>query len=501
MAAAPQIFEWQSPGKVASAFFLDRQHPVCGIMGPVGSGKTGTVIARLLAMASEQAVSPRTGRRMSKWVIMRGTYTDLERTTIPSWHKRVPADFGRFTGGKGRPGEHALLYRLPDGSVVDAKFLFAASEGNEQEIASFTKGFEPTGAWLNEADQFPPAMLSSIFERVGRYPELPDGGPTWSGVLLDFNAPDIDHYLTRDLYDDPLPGHKLYIQPSALSPEAENLHNLPAGYYERQIEILKRKAQKSGRAKNQLRRQILNEFGASGDGEPVFEEYSDQTHLAPDDIEPVKRLPLILGADAGLTPAVVILQRLPDGRWLVLDELVAEETGVGAVRFGERLGVLLGTPRYVDLRVGEAWADPAGNARASTDEESWMDAISAASGVRFRGVSTNNVLPRLEAVRAPLGRVIDHRPGLLLSRRCRVLRRALVSGYHYRRVSVPGGGERYADVPAKNEYSHVADALQYALLGGGEWTKATRRRQDQRDQLRGHAGGRPVVAPHDFSVW
>ena len=29
-------------------------------------------------------------------------------------------------------------------------------------------------------------------------------------------------------------------------------------------------------------------------------------------------------------------------------------------------------------------------------------------------------------------------------------------------------GERYADKPEKDEHSHVADACQYALMGGGE---------------------------------
>jgi hypothetical protein len=43
----------------------------------------------------------------------------------------------------------------------------------------------------------------------------------------------------------------------------------------------------------------------------------------------------------------------------------------------------------------------------------------------------------------------------------------MAGGYCYRKINVPGT-ERYAETPAKNMYSHVADALQYLLLGAGE---------------------------------
>jgi len=48
-----------------------------------------------------------------------------------------------------------------------------------------------------------------------------------------------------------------------------------------------------------------------------------------------------------------------------------------------------------------------------------------------------------------------------------VLRKALAGGYHYRRVQVSGDA-RYRDVPEKNDYSHVAEAMQYMMLGAGE---------------------------------
>lgn len=56
-------------------------------------------------------------------------------------------------------------------------------------------------------------------------------------------------------------------------------------------------------------------------------------------MQPVPGLPLYLGADAGLTPAVVIAQQLGNGQWIILDELIAEDAG--AWRFGEQLNRLL----------------------------------------------------------------------------------------------------------------------------------------------------------------
>jgi hypothetical protein len=73
---------------------------------------------------------------------------------------------------------------------------------------------------------------------------------------------------------------------------------------------------------------------------------------------------------------------------------------------------------------------------------------------------------RLEAVRQQLTRLVDGKPALIVSPSCTALRKALSGGFHYRRMRV-AGTERFSDLPDKGEYSHIADALQYALLGAG----------------------------------
>jgi len=53
------------------------------------------------------------------------------------------------------------------------------------------------------------------------------------------------------------------------------------------------------------------------------------------------------------------------------------------------------------------------------------------------------------------------------------------------------GAERYEDKPEKNKYSHIHDALQYAMIGGGEGRALTM----------GGKTSKPVQARKDFDVF
>ena len=102
---------------------------------------------------------------------------------------------------------------------------------------------------------------------------------------------------------------------------------------------------------------------------------------------------------------------------------------------------------------------------------------------------------RVEAVRAPMTRMIDGKPGIMIHPRCRRLIRGLSGGWHYRRLSVHGR-EAFADRPDKGEYSHPCESAGYGLLGAGEM-----RTLQARDAPVRMSVGRPIVAPMDFSVW
>jgi hypothetical protein len=55
-----------------------------------------------------------------------------------------------------------------------------------------------------------------------------------------------------------------------------------------------------------------------------------------------------------------------------------------------------------------------------------------------------------------------------------MLRKSLAGGYHFKRVAVGAGQERFRDTPNKNEHSHVGDAFGYLLTGGGEHKRLTK---------------------------
>ena len=81
---------------------------------------------------------------------------------------------------------------------------------------------------------------------------------------------------------------------------------------------------------------------------------------------------------------------------------------------------------------------------------------------------------RREALAAPLSRMIDGEPGLLVDPACRAVRKGLSSKYIYKRVQVVGD-ERFQDKPYKNWWSHVCESAQHAMVGAGEGKNITKR--------------------------
>lgn len=467
---------WRAPGPVAAAMYASRG-PVSAIMGPIGSGKTGTCLMRLVAQAQEQR--PWTdGVRRTKWAVIRDTYRNLEQTTLPSWSSWVPRSVGEFSAGP--PATHALRFGLADGTIAELIVEFIAL--GEQRVEDVMRGWEGTGAYINEADRLSPDVLTFLRGRVGRYPSKAMGGPSWWGVTMDLNAPDTDSWVYQLLVEQRPEGFEFFRQPSGLSPQAENLSNLPPGYYE---------AQMAGQPDWYIRRFIRNEFGFSRDGKPVYPEFNDQMHVAAVDLVPDPRVELILGFDAGGTPAMVVTQRRRTGQWLILDELVVnDDATMGPTRFGDACAQLL-AERYRGWPVS-AWGDPSAGEGADKQagELDWLQTVSRKIGVRIKPAPTNRLHPRLEAVRLPLTRLIDgNLPGLVLSPRCRVLRKGFNSHYRYRRQQIAAG--RYDDKPDKNPWSHVHDALQYPLLGGGEYAEVSGRAEAAR-------GGAPEVVDSEY---
>ncbi len=447
-------------GKTLEAFHASDDF-VRGIIGPVGSGKTSACCCEIVRRAHEQQPSP-DGRRRSRWAAIRNTYGELRTTTLKTWDHWFPQALGRFSL------EAPITHRLVT-DQLDIEVIFLALD-RPQDVAKLLS-LELTGGWLNEAREIPKAVMDALTARVGRYPPVSDGGPSWSGVIMDGMPPDTDHWLYRLAEEDRPAGWSFFRQPAGDGDDAENLHNLVGGaqYYERI---------KAGKSDDWIKVYIKGEYGYVGDDRPVFGEYLDATHCASEAIAPDTNYDLVLGIDAGLEPACVILQQDNRGRWLAIAELVASD--FGAERFGRELNEILAS-WFPDWRPDRmlAYADPAAGARSQVDERAYIDVLREVTGIPIRLAPSNDIGLRLEAVRGTLGRLIEGKPGFILSPACAELRKALAGRYCYRRVQV-GTDERYEDKPCKNRFSHIADALQYALLGSGMGREVLGRKKRER---------------------
>jgi hypothetical protein len=441
------------------------------IAGPVGSGKTGGCLNEILYRGKSQAAHPGDGVRRTKFGVIRDTMRELEKTTIPSWLQWVPRSIGKFTGGTGGlPAKHEFGYRLPDQTTMHVVVEFIGL--GEQSAENVMPGWEATGAYVNEMDKLSWDTILYVKERIGRFPPVDArvgfAGATWRGIWGDFNKPDTDHWIYQKLVENPEEGFRLFEQPGGmveiggrwvLNPQAENLQNLLPGYYQQQV---------AGAERWRILQRVANRWTASRDGQAVYTEYQDEDHLAAGPIEALRDVVITLGIDAGLDPSCAITQRMADGNWRVVDELVCEH-GTGPRRFARELRHLLSTQyphHWAERRhMIRAWGDPAAaHGQDKKDgEASWLQIVSAELGIQVLPAPSNRLHPRLEAVRRPLSR----NRGFLLSTVCKRLRKGFNGLYRYLR-RMHAGSTLYSDEPEKNEASHIQDALQYALLGGGE---------------------------------
>lgn len=435
-----------TPSRTLEQFHASNKF-VRGVRGPIGSGKSVACCWEVYSRAMEQEPGA-DGIRRSRWVIIRNTYSELESTTLRTWLDWFPEEVcGKVVHGA--PVTQVCKFRHDDGSTVELDVWFLALD-RPQHVKKLLS-LEATGIWLNEARELPKAILDAATGRVGRYPSKRDGGATWFGVIMDTNPPDADHWWYR-LAEEEKPEDFLFIaQPPGDSANAENVNNLPAGYYQRL---------RGGKTDEWVKVYIRGEYGFVMDGRPVYPEFRDSLHVREFAIN--RALPMYGGMDFGLTPAGVFAQRSANGQIQIHSELVTEDMGIK--RFGE-LWLTEAKRRYPEMPFAAITGDPAGDARNS-EENTCFDILSPV-GVQAYPAHTNDFIKRREAFANPMSKLVDGEPGLIIHPQCRMLRKALAGGYCYRRMAV-AGSDRYRDKPDKGMHSHVAEAGQYLVLGMGE---------------------------------
>jgi hypothetical protein len=413
-----------------------------GLMGPFGSGKSSGCVIEIIKWARRQPLV--NGKRRSRFAVIRNTYGELADTTIRTFFDWLPpADFGTWM-----KSEHVYVIDRLD-PELHIEILFRALDRPEH-VAKLLS-LELTGAWINEAREVPHAIFKGLQGRVGRYPKVTEGGCTDPGIIMDTNPPDDESWWYR-LFEEVKPSNcEIYRQPSGRAPDAENKPFLPANYYENLI---------LGADADFVKVYVDGEYGYVKDGKPIYPEYIDSLHCM--DVEPVPGVKISRGWDFGLTPACVFTQIHPDGRWLIFDELCADDLGIDT--FAE--SVLLHVAQKYPGFAFEDWGDPAGNQRsaqsADKDEKTCFD-ILRGKGIQIQA-SEQNLTIRLESVRKPLNTLSKGKPQLQLHSRCKRLRKGFQGRYQYRKLKVAGAEERYHAEPDKNEYSHPHDAVQYVAV-------------------------------------
>ena len=428
-----------TPSKVCKNFMMsDSKMRV--LMGPVGSGKSVASTFEVIRRASMQEPNKQ-GIRKSRVAIVRETARQLQDTTIKTFHDWFPP------GVCGNYMRTTKTYFFQVGDV-ECEIMFRALDDSD-DVANLNS-LELTFAWFNECRDINPDIVDAMSKRIGRFPSAKDGGPTWFGMWGDTNPPTMDtwwYYQMEQL--DPSDGVSfndngwdVFKQPSGRSSLAENIENLPEGYYDTQ-----------GRSEEYIRVYIDGEYGLSSAGQPVYKYFRPDYHMGEQSLRPIINgvRPIVIGMDLGLTPAAVIGQQDPRGRVLILNEAVSSDMGVQ--RFVRTILKPMIYEHYTGAPVLVV-TDPAGVQRAQTDERSAVDIIKA-EGLKVMPAKTNNVSARLSAVDDYLMRQVDGDSAFLLDPRCSKLKAAMMGGYRFH----PKNGNI-----EKNKHSHVAEALQYLML-------------------------------------
>lgn len=450
---------WLPPGPV-SFDFVQSEALIRGLAGPYGSGKSSLLTNDGIIRAVRQP-RQRDGVRRFRRCYIADNYRDLYKTLIRTHNEWLPKELGKWQGGQDRPARHDILLRDEYGLIEFTAEFVALGEHRAEDALD---GYEPTDAVIDRASAVPRDAYRYIIGRVGRYPRQDKffpGDGALRGVAMAFNKPDVNHWL-YDVFVSNLSDNAMFFdQPGGRSPDAENIANLAAGYYDLMV------------SENEdwwVRRFVDNEWGFDRSGTPVYSDYSDHLHVSKTGLRPIPGIPIGIGLDGGgtLNPAAVIAQQSPEGQWRVLAELVPGR--MGASRFAELLRDFL-TSHFAGFEF-YAYCDPSAFAGADQEggERTWVQTLEMILRIPIQPAPSNEEAVRIDAVAQALRACVSGggRGVLLDPVNCPVLRKGFNSGYQYRLQKV-AGQEHPEPHPAKTgpagAYSHPHDAFQYLVLG------------------------------------
>ena len=458
------------PDSTLEAFHADDSQ-VRGVCGPVGSGKSSSMIAELVMRAQRQEPDM-LGMRRTAWVVCRASYPSLVTTTLKIWNFWMPTHkYAKMNMSPPMRWHWLQQGCFPDGTGIDMEVTFLSVSDPRADISKL-KSLNITGIWVNEAQEILDRILiEGMIERCGRYPDPQIAPLTWSGLIMDANAMDVDHWWYDWAEKETPKGYKFWHQPPALlkndkgewviNPKCENIKGQPKReqYW---IDLV------AGKHESWIRLNLCAEYGQTQAGKPVYPEYDDARHCAKVELKPIEGMPLTLAFDYALNPTCVINQISPAGQFRVLDEVCNPAT-MGMRRFlSDHLKPFLAYryPGYPIQCVGE----PSGNRRADTDESTANDEIANAGLGQVTPATTNLFKARRDAVASFMMKRVhsmvtgeQSAEGFLVSPTCKRVLAGLRGKYVLQRVRIEGH-DAYKDEAVKNEYAHAQDCIQSAAV-------------------------------------
>ena len=479
-----------SPSITCEMFHNARGYEYRGIRGPVGSGKSVACCMEIFRCANEQVpcyggklsggVLPKgcTGVRSSRWLVGRNTFTDLQRTTVETWMHWFPKTVMHWSSPMSGILEAPSIHE--DGTWISLELLFYALD--TPTIMDDLYALELSGAWIDEATQTPWKVIHQAFTRIGRYQPY-QGSPMLNsyGVIMCTNPTNEGNWWHHKEVEEKPKGMAFFVQPPVFLrrfdrstgevwyednkgqdeafPAAENVGNIKGGFsYWRNMLI--------GASEDSVKRLLLNQWGTTSDGMPVYPEWNDEVNVAKEELSFERGLPLFMGTDFGRTPATIFAQMGSDGQLRVLDELVSENIsteGYIEEMLRPKLVNEYGWPNVRHVN----YADPAGNNPDQVVQATCIQTMNRNSIFTLPcPVQQNSFELRRECVSDLLRSSYAGKPAIILSPKCKMLRKGFNGFYHYRKMRTGGAGDdRYAEAADKNEYSHPHDALQYLCYG------------------------------------
>lgn len=450
MSEERNLTKYKAPPTVGK--FIQSEASESWIVGPVGSGKTVGGLMKIIYHACRQAPN-KDGIRKSRFAVVRDTYENLRATTHRSWLDWCP------DGKAGTWMSSMKTFYLKMGDVESEVIWLGLDD--QKDVARLLS-LELTGIFFDEFVFISESIVEAAAGRVGRYPSMKDGGPTWYGMWGSTNPGTVEDWWYNRLYkeipNDPIRAEevKLFTQPGARTPQAENLENLHPDYYA--------KLQRTKSAEWQA--QFLDVQWAPGKGgSPVFPMFSRSIHVSPHQLIPTPTFPLLIGYDPGVSYMGLSFAQYDHMNHRVFfyhPDFIIEDMGAERL-VKEVVNPLLRTTfKNVSNRV--LWCmDPAARNRSAGDERSAYQIVKKA-GFQCVFDQDNSIRTRLDAVDQFLGRNTNQGPALVIDPRCEKLISGFAHGYQYK---VAKNGTK-ADVPLKNEYSHLMDSVQYICQNAGK---------------------------------